>query len=159
MKTYTVNFEQKLPITLQEAWDFFSSPLNLAKITPKSMAFIITSDFTAQTKMYQGMIITYKVAPLLGIKLDWMTEITHVKEGAYFIDEQRFGPFKIWHHEHHFKAIDGGVLMTDKLIYGMPFGIFGQIANAISVAKQTKEIFDFREKAVEELFGVYVGKG
>jgi ligand-binding SRPBCC domain-containing protein len=156
MKTYTVNFEQKLPISLEEAWAFFSSPLNLAKITPKSMAFVITSDYSAQTKMYQGMIITYKVSPLLGIKLDWMTEITHVKEGAYFIDEQRFGPFKFWHHEHHFKAIEGGVLMTDKLIYGMPFGIFGQIANAITVSKQTKEIFSFREKAVEELFGKYV---
>ena len=157
MKTYTVKFEQKLPITLDEAWDFFSSPINLAKITPKSMAFIITSDYTAGQKMYQGMIITYKVAPLLGIKIDWMTEITHVKEGEYFIDEQRFGPFKFWHHEHHFKAIEGGVLMTDKLIYGIPFGIFGQIANAITVAKQTQEIFTYREKAVEDLFGKYVG--
>ena len=156
MKTYTVNFEQKLPISIEEAWAFFSSPLNLAKITPKSMAFVITSDYSDQTKMYEGMIITYKVSPLLGIKLDWMTEITHVKEGAYFIDEQRFGPFKFWHHEHHFKAIEGGVLMTDKLIYGIPFGIFGQIANAITVSKQTKEIFSFREKAVEELFGKYV---
>ncbi|TKB95171.1 SRPBCC family protein [Pedobacter cryophilus] len=155
MKTYTVKFEQKLPITLEEAWDFFSSPINLAKITPKSMAFIITSDYKVNTKMYEGMIITYKVAPLLGVKIDWMTEITHVKEGEYFIDEQRFGPFKFWHHEHHFKAIEGGVLMTDKLIYGIPFGIFGQIANAITVAKQTQEIFDYREKAVEELFGVY----
>ena len=159
MKTYTHHFEQKLPISLQEAWDFFSSPLNLAKITPKIMAFIITSDYTAQTKMYEGMIITYKVSPLLGIKLDWMTEITHVKEGVYFIDEQRFGPFKIWHHEHHFKAIEGGVLMTDKLIYALPMGVFGQMANAISVAKQTQAIFDFREKAVEDLFGVYMGKG
>ena len=156
MKTYTVKFEQKLPISLEQAWDFFSSPLNLAKITPKKMAFIITSDYTAGQKMYQGMIITYKVAPLLGIKIDWMTEITHVKDGEYFIDEQRFGPFKFWHHEHHFKAIEGGVLMTDKLIYGMPFGILGQIANAITVSKQTEEIFTYREKAVEELFGKYV---
>jgi len=156
MKTYTVKFEQKLPISLEQAWDFFSSPLNLAKITPKKMAFIITSDYTAGQKMYQGMIITYKVAPLLGIKIDWMTEITHVKDGEYFIDEQRFGPFKFWHHEHHFKAIEGGVLMTDKLIYGMPLGFFGQIANAITVSKQTEEIFTYREKAVEELFGKYI---
>jgi len=157
MKTYTVKFEQKLPISLEQAWDFFSSPLNLTKITPKKMAFIITSDYTAGQKMYQGMIITYKVAPLLGIKIDWMTEITHVIDGEYFIDEQRFGPFKFWHHEHHFKAIEGGVLMTDKLIYGMPFGFFGQIANAITVSKQTQEIFTYREKAVEDLFGKYVG--
>jgi ligand-binding SRPBCC domain-containing protein len=155
MKTYTLNFEQKVPISLQEAWDFFSSPLNLAKITPKSMSFVITSDYTADTKMYEGMLISYKVSPLLGIKMDWMTEITYVKEGEYFIDDQRFGPFSLWHHEHHFKTIEGGVLMTDKLTYAVPFGFLGQIANALVVAKQTQDIFDYREKAVEEMFGVY----
>ncbi|TAE38391.1 MAG: hypothetical protein EAY66_04170 [Sphingobacteriales bacterium] len=154
MKTYTKLFEQKLPISLDEAWDFFSSPLNLSKITPKSMNFIITSDYKKLTKMYAGMLITYKVSPLWGIKMDWVTEITHVKPGEYFIDEQRFGPFALWHHEHHFKAIDGGVLMTDKLIYGVPFGIIGQIANALVVQKQTNDIFSYREKAVEEMWGV-----
>lgn len=154
MKTYTKLFEQKLPISLDEAWDFFSSPLNLSKITPKSMNFTITSDYTERTKMYAGMLITYKVSPLWGIKMDWVTEITHVKPGEYFIDEQRFGPFALWHHEHHFKAIDGGVLMTDKLIYGVPFGIIGQIANALVVQKQTNDIFSYREKAVEEMWGV-----
>lgn len=154
MKTYTKLFEQKLPISLDEAWDFFSSPLNLSKITPKSMNFIITSDYNKLTKMYAGMLITYKVSPLWGIKMDWVTEITHVKPGEYFIDEQRFGPFALWHHEHHFKAIDGGVLMTDKLIYGVPFGIIGQIANALVVQKQTNDIFNYREKAVEEMWGV-----
>lgn len=144
-----------MPISLAEAWDFFSSPLNLAKITPPHMAFEITSDFTAETKMYAGMIITYKVSPLLGIKLDWMTEITQVSEGKYFIDEQRFGPFRFWHHQHHFKAIEGGVEMTDVLTYGLPFGILGKIAQEISVKKQIKAIFDFREKRVEELFGKY----
>lgn len=153
MKTYTLNFQQKLPIPLPEAWDFFSSPVNLAAITPKTMNFIITSDYTTETKMYEGMIITYKVSPLLGIKMDWMTEITAVKEGEYFIDEQRFGPFKFWHHEHHFKAIDGGVLMTDKLMYGIPFGFIGNLANRLIVAKQTQEIFNYREIAVEKLFG------
>lgn len=155
MKTYTLHFTQKMPINLEQAWDFFSSPLNLSKITPKSMNFVITSDYAANTKMYEGMIITYKVSPLLGIKMDWMTEITHVKEGRYFIDEQRFGPFKFWHHEHHFEAIEGGVLMTDKLTYGIPFGFLGRIANSIMVAKQTQEIFNFREKAVDAMFGKY----
>ncbi|HEX7366385.1 MAG TPA: SRPBCC family protein [Pelobium sp.] len=155
MKTYTLFCEQKLPISLTQAWDFFSSPLNLSKITPPSMNFIVTSDYTEKTKMYEGMIITYKVSPLFGIKMDWMTEITTVKEGLYFIDEQRFGPFKFWHHEHHFEEIEGGVLMTDRLTYGIPFGFIGQIANAMIVGKQTKEIFDYREKAVEKLFGVY----
>ncbi|WP_304066119.1 SRPBCC family protein [Pedobacter glucosidilyticus] len=155
MKTYTLNFSQKLPISLVQAWDFFSSPLNLAKITPPGMNFIITSDYTAQTKMYEGMIITYKVSPLFGIKMDWMTEITAVKEHQYFIDEQRFGPFKFWHHEHHFEEIEGGVLMTDKLMYGIPFGPIGVLANAIIVGKQTREIFEFREQAVNNLFGKY----
>ena len=156
MRTYTKNFEQKLPISLNTAWDFFSSPLNLSKITPKSMDFIITSDYTAQTKMYAGMIITYKVSPVLGIKMNWVTEITHVSEGEYFIDEQRFGPFAFWHHEHHFKSIDGGVLMTDKLIYSVPFGVIGQVANALVVEKQTNDIFNYRETAVEEMFGRYI---
>jgi ligand-binding SRPBCC domain-containing protein len=155
MKTYTLNFEQKVPISLQEAWDFFSSPLNLAKITPKSMSFVITSDYTKDTKMYEGMLISYEVSPLLGIKMDWMTEITYVKDGEYFIDDQRFGPFALWHHEHHFKSIEGGVLMTDKLTYAVPFGFLGRIANSLVVAKQTQDIFDYREKAVEEMFGVY----
>ncbi|MBU1372592.1 MAG: SRPBCC family protein [Bacteroidetes bacterium] len=155
MKTHTLHFTQKMPISLTEAWDFFSSPLNLSKITPKRMSFVITSDYAADTKMYEGMLISYKVSPLLGIKMDWMTEITHVKEGEYFIDEQRFGPFALWHHEHHFKAIEGGVIMTDKLTYGVPFGFLGRIANSIMVAKQTQEIFDYRVKAVDDLFGIY----
>ncbi len=155
MKTYTLHFSQKLPISLEEAWDFFSSPLNLSRLTPKTMNFIITSDYSSKTKMYEGMIINYKVSPLLGIRMDWMTEITAVKEGEYFIDEQRFGPFKFWHHEHHFEKLEGGVLMTDKLMYGIPYGFIGTIANALVVGKQTKEIFDYREKVVEEMFGVY----
>ncbi|HTN19629.1 MAG TPA: SRPBCC family protein [Pelobium sp.] len=155
MKTYTLFCEQKLPISLEQAWDFFSSPLNLSKITPPSMNFVVTSDYTENTKMYEGMIITYKVSPLLGIKMNWMTEITTVKDGEYFIDEQRFGPFKFWHHEHHFETIDGGVLMKDRLSYGMPFGFIGQIVNSLAVEKQTTEIFAFREKAIIDLFGKF----
>ena len=155
MKTHHVFYEQKLPIGLEKAWDFFSSPLNLSKITPPNMNFEVTSDYTSETKMYEGMIITYKVSPLLGIKMDWMTEITTVKEGKYFIDEQKFGPFKFWHHELHFKEIDGGVLMTDRLSYAVPFGFIGSLANALVVAKQTRGIFDYREKAVEKMFGAY----
>jgi ligand-binding SRPBCC domain-containing protein len=101
------------------------------------------------------MLISYEVSPLLGIKMDWMTEITYVKDGEYFIDDQRFGPFALWHHEHHFKSIEGGVLMTDKLTYAVPFGFLGRIANSLVVAKQTQDIFNYREKAVEEMFGVY----
>ncbi len=155
MKTYLVKTEQAIPITLNEAWDFFSSPLNLAKITPKNMSFKVTSDFTETTKIYAGMIITYKIAPVLGIKMNWMTEITHVKEGEYFVDEQRFGPYALWHHQHHFKAINGGVLMNDILHYAIPYGFIGTWANKILVDKQIKDIFSYREKAIKEMFGEF----
>jgi len=155
MKTYQLNFEQFLPIPLEEAWSFFSSPMNLAKITPPEMAFTVTSDKGQLKEMYPGMIITYKVSPLLGIKLNWMTEITQVQQGKYFIDEQRFGPYEFWHHQHHFKAIDGGTAMHDILTYGLPLGPLGQLANAIFVGNKVKEIFEFRRKKVIELFGDY----
>lgn len=155
MQAYHLRFSQLLPITLDEAWDFFSSPLNLAKITPTDMAFTVTSEMAENQKMYAGMIVTYKVSPVAGIKLDWMTEITQVEDKRYFIDEQRFGPYKFWHHQHHFKEIAGGVEMNDILTYGLPMGIFGKIANSIFVANKVKEIFAYREKKVTELFGTF----
>lgn len=160
MKSYQLSFHQKIPVSLDEAWDFFSSPLNLAKITPEEMAFTVTSAMDPAQKMYPGMIITYKVSPASGIKLDWMTEITQVQEGAYFIDEQRFGPYRFWHHQHHFKAIEGGTEMNDLLTYGLPMGILGRMANHIYVADKLQEIFDYRRKKVIELFGNYpeIGK-
>jgi ligand-binding SRPBCC domain-containing protein len=103
--------------------------------------------------MYAGMIITYKISPLLGIKMNWMTEITHVKDGEYFVDEQRFGPYALWHHQHHFKEIKGGVLMSDILDYAIPYGAIGRLANAVFVQKQVKKIFAYREKAIVDLFG------
>ncbi|MBC6109536.1 hypothetical protein ACFOG5_22250 [Pedobacter fastidiosus] len=155
MKTYRIEFTQKVPVDLDTAWDFFSSPLNLSEITPKDMTFEVTSPNMKGAKMYPGMIITYKVSPLLGIKLNWVTEITHARDKEYFIDEQRFGPFAFWHHNHHFEAIDGGVLMHDTLHYGIGFGPIGSIANSIMVSKKINEIFNFRYKKVEELFGKF----
>jgi ligand-binding SRPBCC domain-containing protein len=153
VKTYALKFKQNIPISLDEAWAFFSSPLNLQKITPADMRFVVTSDYTADTKMYAGMIITYKISPLAGIKLNWMTEITHVHDRQYFVDEQRFGPYALWHHQHHFKEIPGGVEMTDILHYAIPFGVLGRLTNKVYVGKKVKDIFDYRVKAVEELFG------
>lgn len=155
MKSYQLNFKQLLPITLDQAWEFFSSPHNLAAITPNDMAFIVTSAFNKEEKMYPGMIITYKVAPLFGVKLNWMTEITQVVDKTYFIDEQRFGPFQFWHHQHHFKAVPNGVEMTDILTYGLPLGILGTIAHSIMVGNKIKAIFAFREKKTNEIFGAY----
>lgn len=157
MKTHQINWEQSIPIPLLEAWDFFSSPMNLAKITPPELNFEITSAFDAHTKMYTGMIITYKVSPLWGIRLNWATEITHIKEHQYFVDEQRSGPYALWHHEHHFKEIKGGVHMTDKLTYAIPFGPVGIIADKLIVRGQIEKIFNYRKKAVENLFGRFKG--
>jgi ligand-binding SRPBCC domain-containing protein len=153
VKTYALKFKQNVPISLDKAWDFFSSPLNLAKITPLDMRFVVTSDYTAQTKMYAGMIITYKISPLLGIKMNWMTEITHVADKQYFVDEQRFGPYALWHHQHHFKEIPGGVEMTDILHYAIPYSVFGTIANNVFVGKKVRQIFEYRVKAIEDMFG------
>ena len=140
-------------MSLEQAWDFFSSPANLAKITPPKMNFVVTSDNNEAAKMYPGMIITYKVSPVFGIKMNWMTEITHVQEHQYFVDEQRFGPYALWHHQHHFKEIPGGVEMTDLLDYAIGYGIIGRLGNAVLVAKEIQKIFDYRTKAVDELFG------
>lgn len=159
MKSYHLTFKQYLPIPIEEAWDFFSSPANLSKITPAEMKFTVTSDTENMEKMYAGMIITYKVSPLTGIKLDWMTEITQVADHQYFIDEQRFGPYKFWHHQHHFKSVPEGTEMTDILTYGLPFGILGRITNRIFVANKLQQIFEFRKTKILELFGDYSAPG
>ena len=154
MKIYTFRFEQKIPTTMDMAWDFFSSPFNLARITP-SLGFKIVSDLKTDQKMYPGILIAYKIAPLLGIKMDWLTEITHVSEHEYFIDEQRFGPFALWHHQHHFAKIDNGIAMKDILTYAIPYGYVGRIANEITVKDKIRKIFTYREKKIDEIFGVY----
>ena len=137
---------------MEQAWDFFSSPANLQRITPPEMGFEINSRFHG-LRMYPGQLIEYKVRPLLGIPLYWMTEITQVQEPVYFIDQQRFGPYNFWHHQHHFKAIPGGVEMTDIVHYRIPFGLLGDLANWLFVKKKLQGIFQYRYKAVEELFG------
>lgn len=151
MKIYTLKTKQIIPVSLDEAWDFFSSPKNLKTITPPYMGFDITSN--TDEKMYAGQIITYTVRPLLNIPMTWVTEITHVKDKEFFVDEQRFGPYALWHHKHFFKAVENGVEMTDQVDYALPLGILGQIAHPIIVKNKLKEIFDFRYKKVEELFG------
>jgi ligand-binding SRPBCC domain-containing protein len=154
MKVYQLKKTQKMPITLEQAWDFFSTPINLQEITPKYMGFIIKTDLKG-VKMYPGQIINYTVTPVLGIPMNWTTEITHVKDFEYFVDEQRFGPYALWHHKHFFKQIEGGVEMTDIVDYAIPFGFLGRIANSIMVKTKLEEIFQYRFKKVEELFGVY----
>jgi len=143
-RTQTIN----RPIT--EIWDFISSPNNLKTITPDYMGFDITSE--SPEKMYEGLIISYKVSPMLGIKTTWVTEITHIKEHEYFVDEQRVGPYKIWHHQHHLEKTENGTLMTDIVSYQPPFGFLGDIANSIIIKSKLNEIFNYRTKVLEELY-------
>ena len=153
MKIYRLETIQNLPITQTEAWDFLSNPKNLKRITPDYMGFKIVSG--ASERMFAGQIIQYVVTPVLGIPTTWVTEITHVEEGNYFVDEQRFGPYALWHHKHFIKPIKNGVEMTDIIDYKIPFGVFGRMAHPIVVAPKLKEIFEYREKALIELFGIY----
>lgn len=152
MGFYQLRIAQKIPASVDEVWNFISSPANLIKITPHYMGFEIISELLPQ-KMYQGMIICYKVSPVPGIKINWVTEITHAKEKEYFVDEQRIGPYAMWHHEHRLESIDGGVLMTDVVSYKPPFFFLGSIANSIFIRAQLRKIFDYRKTAIEKIFG------
>lgn len=151
MKVYTLKTVQNIKISLDEAWSFFSDPNNLKKITPNHLGFHITNDIP--DKMHPGMLITYKLSPIKGFPVTWVTEITQVSEPNYFIDNQRFGPYSMWHHQHFFKEIEGGVEMIDLIHYVVPFGILGQIANSLFVRRQLNGIFAYRKKVLKELFG------
>ena len=155
MKLYQLHSKQVLPITQKEAWDFLSSPANLQVITPDHMGFSILSG--ADRPMFPGQIIQYKVSPFPGYSTKWVSEITQVKEGEYFVDEQRFGPYALWHHKHFIKQVEGGVEMEDIIDYKIPFGILGQLAHPIIVKKQLKKIFAYREAKLIERFGKIEG--
>lgn len=156
---YTLTSEQVLPITMSEAWDFFTVPTNLDKITPSDMKFFITNNPGSET--YEGQIITYKIGIFPLIKSNWITEITHLKspaglplKKAFFVDEQRFGPYAMWHHEHHFEELENGkVKMTDIVNYKMPLGIFGQMLAGKLVSDKVTRIFEGRRQILSKLLG------
>ena len=154
MAFYQLKKSQKIPASIDEVWAFVSSPANLREITPDYLDFKFTSD-NVNDPMYPGMMISYKVSPLLGIKMTWVTEITVVKEKEFFIDEQRVGPYKMWHHQHFLEKIPGGVIMHDIVSYIPPLGPLGAIANGLFIKGQLEGIFDYRFKAVERIFGKY----
>ena len=154
MAFYQFETEQKINASKEEIWDFISSPANLKKITPAYMGFDILSKNTAD-KMYEGMLISYIVKPMLSIKTKWVTEITHIKEGHFFIDEQRMGPYNMWHHQHFIEEIPNGVLMKDIVSYIPPFGFLGAIANQLIIKNKLEQIFAFRKEALEKKYGIY----
>ncbi|MEY8779601.1 MULTISPECIES: SRPBCC family protein [Flavobacteriaceae] len=156
MQLYQLKSRQFLPISKKEAWDFLSDPKNLAVITPPHMGFHILSG--ADRPMFQGQIIQYIVKPFPLVSTKWVTEITHVQKGSYFVDEQRFGPYSLWHHKHFIKEVPDGVEMEDIIDYKLPFGFLGQIMHPILVKKQLQKIFRFREKKLAEMFGEVKGK-
>lgn len=153
MKIYRLHKKQDLPISIDEAWEFLSNPKNLKTITPDYMSFDILT--TIDRPMYPGQIIQYIVTPVLGIKTKWVTEITHVVDKQYFVDEQRFGPYALWHHKHFIKEIEGGVEMEDIIDYKIPFGVLGRLAHPILVKPKLEEIFSYRQQKLTELFGKY----
>lgn len=151
MGFYQFKREQFIQEPIESVWDFISSPKNLKTITPDYMGFDITSETTPE-KMYQGMIISYKVSPLLGIKTTWVTEITHVEDNHYFVDEQRIGPYKLWHHQHFLEEKEGGTLMIDIVSYSPPFGLIGSLMNTLIIRNKLTEIFNYRTKVLSDLF-------
>ena len=151
MGIYTLNREQQLYTDIETAWEFFSAPENLKVITPDYLGFQITSPPFSK-KMYTGQAIAYKVSPIAGIKLNWATVITTVKEPHYFIDEQKVGPYSLWHHQHHFEENEHGVLMTDIVTYALPWYALGAIGHRFIVKPKLEEIFNYRNKVVNKLF-------
>lgn len=151
MKIYTLHAKQNLPISREQAWQFLSDPKNLKVITPDYMGFNIQAG--ADRTMYAGQIIEYIVTPILGIKNRWVTEITHVVDQEYFVDEQRFGPYSLWHHKHFIREIEGGVEMEDLLHYKLPYGFLGQLAHPFLVKPKLDEIFEYRKNKLVKLFG------
>ena len=149
MRLHVLERTQRLPMALDEAWEFFTDPRNLAVITPPEMGFEVRS--ALPERVYAGMIITYRVRPLLGVPVTWVTEITHVREHEYFVDEQRFGPYRFWHHQHLFREVAGGVEARDIVHYALPPG--GGVARRWLVAPKLEQIFDYRRKVLQDRFG------
>lgn len=160
MKLHRIHHTHLLPISKEEAWDFFSDPGNLQAITPEWMGFQITSELPDQA--YAGLIITYRLRVLPGITVRWVTEITHLEPGRLFVDEQRSGPYRFWHHQHLFKEIEGGTVIEDIIHYAMPVGILGEVVHRFLVRQRLDEIFQFRAQILSQRFGAAAmsdGKG
>jgi ligand-binding SRPBCC domain-containing protein len=155
MKLHRIQRSLNLPIPLQEAWEFFSNPHNLLHLTPPSLHLRITSD--TGSEIYPGAIITYRIRPFLGIPIDWVTEISQMREPILFIDEQRFGPYRYWHHQHLFREIESGTEINDLVHYALPLGPIGRLLNALIVRGELDGIFNFRGEFLLRKFGRFPG--
>ena len=153
MKIYTLHKTQKLPISLDDAWEFLCNPANLSKLTPKEMNMKIISG--ADRPMYAGQVLQYSVTPLPGFKTKWVSEITQYEEKKYFVDLQLYGPYAFWHHKHFVHEIEGGVEMEDIIDYKVPLGILGRLVHPFLVKPKLESIFDYRREQLEQLFGSY----
>lgn len=151
MKIHRLHFVQRLPIDLETCWCFFSDPANLSAITPPWLNFQVTSELP--TRMHAGMIICYQIRPLLGLPISWVTEITHAREPDFFVDEQRFGPYRFWHHQHHFRALEEGVEMSDTVHYALPLGSLAAPVRRALVGPKLQEIFTYRREMLSRRFG------
>lgn len=149
-RTYRIHAKQFLPVSVEQAWDYFSRSENLQYITPASLGLRVTSA-PQEEPVYAGQIIEYTLRPVLGIPLYWMTEITHVEHQRFFADEQRFGPYSFWHHQHHFREVSGGVEMTDMVHYRVPLGWLGDLANSLFVARQLNTLFAYRSEVIPSI--------
>lgn len=152
-RIYRLSCAQIVPADLDRVWEFFATPRNLNKLTPPEMHFDIL--FGADEPMYPGQLIEYRIRLVPGVVIHWLTEITHVEPKRRFIDEQRFGPYAFWYHEHRFVPTPEGTWIEDHVTYALPLGIFGEIAHALWVRRQLEYIFDFRHRAIEEIFSKY----
>ena len=151
---YELKRTQRIPASVEAVWNFIASAVNLKEITPDDMGFELTSVGLPE-KMYAGMFICYNIRPLAGITIRWVTEITQLKELDYFVDEQRKGPYRVWHHQHLLRVIEGGIEMTDIVHYQPPLGVLGSIVNSLFLRKKLKEVFDYRFARIEERFGKF----
>lgn len=152
MAIHTLETRQVVKTSLEQAWEFFSAPGNLARITPPELGFKVLSP--PAERIFAGMMIEYKVSPLFNLPMTWLTEITHVREGSFFVDEQRVGPYAVWHHEHHFRELGPGLVeVHDRVTYVPPLGVLGELVHPWLIKPQLDKIFAFRETAVAEAFG------
>ncbi|WP_232319844.1 SRPBCC family protein [Prosthecochloris sp. HL-130-GSB] len=148
-----MTYTQFIPAPIEEVWSFFSNPANLKKITPPDMQFTIVSR-PETTELFEGMRISYRLAPLLNLPVGWVTRITSVDKPVMFEDEQVEGPYEYWHHKHTFTAVEGGVRMTDRISYRLPYGAVGEMIDTLVIHRRLEEVFAYRRRRISELFGI-----